>query len=49
MHIESDSSDSICKEVDCGTVALFTLIHPVESLDAIGAYITLAGVESWDA
>ena len=37
------------KGVDYGAVAWFTLIHPVESLDAIGVCGTLAGGESGDA
>ena len=44
MHAELDSLDSVCKEV-----ALFTLIHLVESPNAMGACGTLAGGESGDA
>ena len=39
---------SVCKEVDCGAVACFTLVLPVEPPNAMGAYSTLAGVESGD-
>ena len=48
-HAELASLDSICKEVDHGAVAWFTLIHLVESPDAMGACGTLAGGESGDA
>ena len=48
VHIELASLDSIYKEVDHGAVVWFMLIHPVESLDAIGACGTLAGRGSGD-
>ena len=47
-HVELAYLNSVCKEVDCGAVAWFTLFFPVESLDAIGAYGPLSGGESGD-
>ena len=49
MHVELASLDSICKEIDHGTVAYYILVCPVEPLDAMGACGTLAGGESGDA
>ena len=48
-HNELASLESVCKEVDLGEVAWFTLIHPVEPTNAIGAYDTLSDGESGDA
>ena len=45
-HSELASLDSIFKEIGHGTVVWFTLVHPVEPLDAMGACGTLAGGES---
>ena len=47
-QVELASLDSFSKEVDHNAVAWFTLIHPVESPDAMGAYGTLAGGEPRD-
>ena len=47
-HVELASLDSMCNEVACGTVVWFTLIHPVEPHDAMGACGTLAGGASRD-
>ena len=41
-HVELVSLDSVCKEVDFDAIAWFTLIHPVEFPDAMGACGTLA-------
>ena len=49
MHGELASLDSVFKEVDCGAIACFTLVSPLESPDAMGACGTLAGGESGDA
>ena len=48
MLIELISLDSTCKEVDCSSIAWFTLIPPVESPTAMEACGTLAGGESGD-
>ena len=48
-HIELTSLDSVCKEIDCGTVFWFTLIHLVQPLNAMGECVILAGRESEDA
>ena len=49
MHVELTSLDSACKEVDHGAIAWFTLVHPVEPPDAMGACGTFAGGESGNA
>ena len=41
--------DPIFKEVDHSAIAWFTLVYPVEPLDAMRVYGTLAGGESRDA
>ena len=41
--------NSVCNEVDCGAVAWFTLIDPVEPPDTMGACGALAGGELGDA
>ena len=48
-HIELASLDSIFKEFNHGTVALFILVHLVEPLDTMGFCGTLIGWESGDA
>ena len=45
-HVELASLDSVCKEVDYGTIAWFTLICLAEYPDAMGACCTLDGGES---
>ena len=47
-HVEPASFDSIYKEVDYSVVAWFTLVHPVEPPNAMGAFGTLSGGESGD-
>ena len=46
VHIELISLDSVCKEVDLGVVAWFTLVHLVEPPNAMGACGTFDGGES---
>ena len=48
-HVEIASLDSIYKEVDHGSAAWFTIIHLVETPDAMRACGTFSGGESRDA
>ena len=49
IHIELAYLDSFCKVFDHGAVAWFTLVYPVEPLDAMGICGTIASGESGDA
>ena len=49
MHVELASLDSICKEVNCGAVAWFTIVYLVDPPDAMGVCGTLASGESGNA
>ena len=48
VYVELSSFYSICEEVDYGSVVWFTLVHPVEPPDAIGACSALTGGKSED-
>ena len=49
VHVELTSLELFCKEFDYGSVAWFTLVHPVEPADAIGACGALASGKLGDA
>ena len=49
VHVELAFLDSVYKEVDCDTVARFTLVHLVEPPDAMEACGTLARGKSRNA
>ena len=48
LHTELASLDAVCKKVDHGAVIWFTLVHPVEPPNVMGACGILAGGESGD-